>query len=346
MPVGLSTYAFFWRSSDTAPRPLGLPGMLAETRALGATVFQICDYPAIESMSSAQLRDLRDTAAGLDIALELGTRGIWLAQLERYLELAAILDARFVRTMLHTADHRPAPAEAIDLLRQAVPRYRDQGVTLGLETYEQVPTQDLLAVVHGVDSPNLGVCLDPANCVARLELPAYVIGQVAPHVVNMHVKDFTFTRHEGWVGFSLIGCPLGTGLLDYDGMIRSVSPEERGISQIVEHWLPRATTMEETCRIEQQWTQQSCVFLGGRNQPPRPPGPRRFPPLVSRGRKARRAFTATRPRNSLTLAAEPLWAQRIITIQFRDAGCVLTLAEDPADPTEGLKRSIDLGRTP
>lgn len=261
MPVGLSTYAFFWRSSDAAPRPLGLPEMLAQTNALGASVFQICDHPAIESMSPARLRDLRDHAAYLGVTLELGTRGISLAHLERYRELAALLDAGLVRSMLHTADHKPSPGEAISLLRQAMPRYRDQGVTLGLETYEQVPTKDLLAVVQGVDSPNLGVCLDPGNCVARLEMPAYVIGEVAPHVVNMHIKDFVFTRQEGWVGFSLTGCPLGTGLLDYDAMVRAVRPEARGINQIIEHWLPRASTIEETCRTEQKWTRESVEFL-------------------------------------------------------------------------------------
>lgn len=261
MPVGLSTYAFFWRSSGAAPRPMDLPAMLTETKSLGASVFQICDYPAIEAMSPTQLRGLRDRAAGLGIALELGTRGISLAHLERYLELAGVLGVRFVRSMLHTAEHKPAPEEATALLRQAMPRYRDQGVTLGLETYEQVSTSDLLTVVHGVDSPDLGVCLDPGNCVARLEMPAYVIGEVAPHVVNMHVKDFTFTRQEGWVGFSLVGCPLGTGLLDYDGMVRAVRPAERGISQIVEHWLPRAGTMAETCQIEQEWTRHSAEFL-------------------------------------------------------------------------------------
>lgn len=144
-------------------------------------------------------------------------------------------------------------------------RYSDQGVTLGLETYEQVPTKDLLTVVRAVSSPSLGVCLDPGNCVARLEMPAYVIGQLAPHVVNMHVKDFAFTREEGWVGFSLTGCPLGTGLLNYDAMVRVVRPEARGINQIVEHWLPRASTMEETCWIEQEWTRRSAEFLIGRS---------------------------------------------------------------------------------
>jgi 3-oxoisoapionate decarboxylase len=261
MPVGLSTYAFFWRSSDAAPRPLGLPEMLAETAALGATVFQICDYPAIESMSQAELQRLRDQAADLGITLELGTRGITLAHLERYRELAVALGVRFVRSMLHTAKHKPAPAAAADLLRQAVPRYRDEGVTLGLETYEQVSTKDLLTVIQRVDSPNLGVCLDPANCVARLEMPADVIAAVAPYVVNMHVKDFTFTRKEGWVGFSLIGCPLGTGLLDYDALVQAVRPGERGVSQIVELWLPRGISIADTCRTEQEWTRQSAEFL-------------------------------------------------------------------------------------
>jgi sugar phosphate isomerase/epimerase len=267
MAIGLSTYAFFWRSSAAAPRPVGLTAMLEETAALGCDVFQICDFPAVESMTQAELRGVRDHARGLGIALELGTRGISLARLEKYRELAASLGARFVRSMLRTADHRPSTAEAAGLLREALPRYQDQGVTLGLETYEQVATTDLVAVVRAVDSPNLGVCLDPGNCVARLELPEYVIGEVAPYVVNMHVKDFTFTREEGWVGFSLIGCPLGTGLLDYDGMIRAVRPESRGISQVVEHWLPRASTMEETCRTEQEWTRHSVEFLLSRSPP-------------------------------------------------------------------------------
>jgi hypothetical protein len=76
MAIGLSSYAFFWRSSAAAPEPLGLHEMLAETASLGVSVFQICDYPAIESMTPAQLRAVRDDAAGRGITLELGTRGI------------------------------------------------------------------------------------------------------------------------------------------------------------------------------------------------------------------------------------------------------------------------------
>lgn len=265
MAIGLSTYAFFWRASRDAPRPAGLADMLEETAGLGASVFQICDYPAIESMTPDELCCVREHAAALGITLELGTRGIRSAHLEKYRALAAALDVRFVRSMLHTKDHKPSTGEAIALLGEVMPDYRDQGVTLGLETYEQVATADLLAVVREVDSPYLGVCLDPGNCVARLETPEYVIAQVAPYVVNMHVKDFAFTRQEGWVGFSLTGCRLGTGLLDYEAMIAAVRPRARGISQIVEHWLPPAGTMEQTRRTEGEWTRHSAEFLLSRS---------------------------------------------------------------------------------
>ncbi|MFJ6564216.1 sugar phosphate isomerase/epimerase family protein [Streptomyces sp. NPDC091412] len=262
MAYGISTYAYFWRVSARAPRPLSLTDMLRDTAELGGEVFQICDYAPIESYDAAGLADVRATARDLGLCLELGTRGILPERLDTYLELARELDVTLVRSMLNTADHRPGTAEATALLRQAVPRYADAGVTLGLETYEQVATADLLAVVRGVDSPQLGVVLDPGNSVARLERPADVVAATAPHVVNIHVKDFAFTRRDGWVGFTYAGCPLGEGLLDYDGMIAAVRPAERGINQIVEHWLPwQDEGFEATARLEHQWTQHSINTL-------------------------------------------------------------------------------------
>lgn len=167
-----------------------------------------------------------------------------------------------VRSMLNTADHRPDTTEAVALLKEAVPRYAAAGVTLGLETYEQVATDDLVSVVRAVDDPHLGIVLDPGNSVARLERPADVVAATAPYVVNIHVKDFAFTRRDGWVGFTYAGCPLGEGLLDHDGMIAAVSPEERGINQIVEHWLPwQDEGYDATARLEHQWTQHSINTL-------------------------------------------------------------------------------------
>jgi len=70
MAVGLSTYAFFWQHSDAAQRPLTVVQMLEQTRDLGGSVFQICDYPAIETTSDAGLAEIRAAAQAADIALE------------------------------------------------------------------------------------------------------------------------------------------------------------------------------------------------------------------------------------------------------------------------------------
>jgi 3-oxoisoapionate decarboxylase len=187
--------------------------------------------------------------------------------LERYLQIADALGARFVRTMLSAVDDRPSRDRQVKSLESVVPGYAQQGVTLGLETYEQISTGDLVAVVEAVGSPNLGICLDPGNCVARLEHPATVIERTAPYVVNMHIKDFKFARQAGLVGFSLTGCPLGTGLLDYDFMARTVEPEARGINQVVEQWVPPLGSIEETCRLEAEWAKLSVDFLKAHAQP-------------------------------------------------------------------------------
>ncbi|MFF2846210.1 sugar phosphate isomerase/epimerase family protein [Streptomyces sp. NPDC058001] len=262
MAYGISTYAYFWRISARAPRPLTLLDMFQDTRDLCGEVFQICDYPDIETYDDARLADLRAAAADLGLTLELGTRGVRPAHLLRYLDLAAKLGVTLVRSMTNTADHRPGTDEAIALLADSVPAYADAGVTLGLETYEQVSTDDLLTVVRAVDDPHFGVVLDPGNSVARLERPADVVRATAPHVVNIHVKDFAFTRRDGWVGFTYAGCPLGEGLLDHQGMVDTVRPDERGIHQIVEHWLPwQDDGFDATARLEHQWTQHSIKTL-------------------------------------------------------------------------------------
>ena len=265
MAIGLSTYAFFWRISERVERPLTLQDMMEQTHESGCSVFQICDYSRLETMSAAELAAVGRTAKELGIRLELGTRGVTFEHLRRYLGFAEQLDVTLVRSMVNTAEHRPTDDAAVDLLTQAAPEYAERGVTLALETYEQVPSARLVGIVEAVGSEHVGICLDPANCVAGLELPADVVARSAPYVKNWHVKDFAFTRQAGWVGFTLAGCPLGEGLLDYDGVVAAIQPAANDINQIVEHWLPWQADAETTCALESQWTQHNVNYLRSRS---------------------------------------------------------------------------------
>ncbi len=179
--IGLSTYSFFWQwHAETVAEPITLTGMIDKTAALGATLLQICDYPLIESYTDEELRILKAYGDSKGVTFELGTRGVTPEHLALYLRLAQALDVTLVRSMLYTATSRPTASEAEQMLKDAVVGYEAVGVTLALETYEQVSSSVLVDIVTAVGSPNLGICLDPANCVAALEHPADVVRRTAP----------------------------------------------------------------------------------------------------------------------------------------------------------------------
>ena len=263
--IGLSTYAYFWRFSERVAHPLSLTDMLRDTAWLGADLFQICDYAPLETLTSDELAGVRALADELGLTLELGTRGTDPDHLLTYLRLAGALGASLVRSMWTSGDDRPDAIESDRRLRLVMPEYEAAGCTLALETYEQVSSTELVALVRSVDSPYLGICLDPANTVANLELPGDVTARCLPFVKNWHVKDFDFSREAGWVGFNLLGVPLGTGRLDYDGMRASLQPASRGINQVIEHWLPWTTDEETTVRLEREWTEDNLTYLRSKN---------------------------------------------------------------------------------
>lgn len=259
--IGLSTYAYFWRTSDRVPEPMTLEDVLRDTAAQGLRLVQICDHRPLVAYDDDQLAALRALADELDLTLELGTRGTRPDVLRRWLEMAVALRAPLVRTMWTDGDDRPDAVETERRLREVLPAYETAGVTLALETYEQVATPDLVAVVRAIDSDRLGIVLDPANVVARLEHPDDVVARCAPFVANWHVKDFAFSRKDGWVGFALTSTPLGEGLLDHDrtadALAAAPNPHvarDGGVNRVVEHWLPWQGDAETTTRLEAEWT--------------------------------------------------------------------------------------------
>ncbi len=268
--LGLSTYAYTWRMSDRVPEPMSLDDALRDAASHdGVDLFQICDHLPLDTASDERLAAIRALADELGLTLEVGTRGTHPDHLARYLHIARALGATLVRSMWTDGDDQPDAAETERRLRAALPAYEQAGVTLALETYEVVATRDLVAVVAAIGSDHLGICLDPANTVARLEHPADVVALTAPYVANWHVKDSGFTRSPGWVGFQYTGVRTGTGILDHDAVRAAIDPDTRGINRVIEFWLPwqddhagaeplpGETPAETTTRTEAEWTRHT-----------------------------------------------------------------------------------------
>lgn len=276
MKIGIGTYALFWEGSDRNSAPLSIEAMVDRAARLGCEVFQVCDDPRLEKMEATAVRDLRERAEILDVSLELGTRSIGREHLARYIDLAETLDARTLRSMVQSQEILPSPEAAIEELRAVLPRLERADVVLALETYEQVPTRTLLDIIDELDSPHVGICLDPANCVSALEHPKDVVRSCASRTANLHVKDFAFTRQEGWVGFTYSGAPLGEGLLDLDHELTAVYGSRAATeapSAIVEHWLPWQGDLTSTLTAERDWTDRALAALREWRAAQHPPAP-------------------------------------------------------------------------
>ncbi len=259
--IGLSTYSLFWEISDRSPKPLSVEGMIERTQSLGCHVLQICDYPPVEAFDSARLRSIRETAWDAAVELEVGTRGTNREHILTYVKLAESLGATMLRSMVQPVRGGLAYPETVADLKGLGNALETSGVSLALETYEQLSSSDLVRIVREVDNPRIGIALDPANCVAGLENPRDVIERCAPYTLNLHVKDFAFTRQAGWVGFTYAGAPMGEGLLDYEHEIAQVRPHERGINRIIEHWLVWQGTPEATVAEERRWTELAVNYI-------------------------------------------------------------------------------------
>lgn len=268
--LGVSTYAYVWRRHRDLAARMSLDDVLHDARQHGLGVVQLCDDEEVEHPDPARLQHLRDTAERLGLTLETGTKGVEPEHLRRHLQTARLLGSRLVRSMLSSTRGRPDVDDAVRALRVSMPAFERHGVTLALETYEQYRTEDLIRVVREVGSPALGICLDPGNSVAALENPRDVVAATAPHVANVHVKDFAFSRSEGMIGFRLEGERLGRGLLDHQHMVDCLASAGVQANQIVEHWMPRRGTLPDTAAAEAAWVEHSVAWLRSRPGLPSP----------------------------------------------------------------------------
>jgi L-ribulose-5-phosphate 3-epimerase UlaE len=80
---------------------------------------------------------------------------------------------------------------------------------------------------------------------------------LAPHAVNLHLKDYRIALDPHGVGLRFVGVPLGQGRMDTAGVFDALRRNGRDVSVILEHWLPRAETPEATFAAEDDWISQS-----------------------------------------------------------------------------------------
>lgn len=257
--LALSTYTYPWS--------IGLPGhpprapmshldLLDRAVDLGVRVVQIADNrPLDESGVDALGRDAQERG----IAVEIGTRGLGPG-LVRSARIAAALGATFVRVVVDTPENRPSPDQALDRLASFREQFRRLGLVLAIENHDRFRAHELADIVRR-SGDWVGVCLDTANSLGRLETVEHVVGVLGPFSVNLHLKDVTIRRHPSGLGFEVVGTPLGEGVVPLDWVLAELGRHGRVHSAALELWTPPADDLDATIAREHAWAARSVSWV-------------------------------------------------------------------------------------
>lgn len=134
------------------------------------------------------------------------------------LQRTALLSSRRYETFRTRDDFRRFEDQArrsLALARAVIERHQ---VLLAVENHKDWRADELIALLRGVNSPAIGVCLDTGNSIALLESPAETLDALAPHTLTTHIKDMAVDEYAD--GFLLSEVPLGTGFVDLPAIFR------------------------------------------------------------------------------------------------------------------------------
>jgi sugar phosphate isomerase/epimerase len=265
MRTGIGSWTYGWsigvKGYPPPANPLTALDLLSRARDFGIGLVQIADNLPLDRLPESELAELKRRAAEWNIELEIGTTGVEPEHLLRFLKLAQYLGARLVRSLLSDTHSRADLPQASAWLREVLPAFEDANVCLALENYERYTSRELAGLVHEIDSPCLGVCLDTVNSLGAMETPAMVVGELAPFVRSLHVKDFQIVRVESRMGYSVTGCAVGDGMLNIGWLLDELRAVGSTPNMIIELWTPYCGSVEKTIALEQEWASRSVTFL-------------------------------------------------------------------------------------
>jgi sugar phosphate isomerase/epimerase len=265
MRLGISSHACAWAIGvpgyPQPARPLTVERLLQRAVELQVGVVQIADNLPLHALTEAELRTVASFAQHHRLKLEVGTQGIELGHLRKYLALAEQLSSPIVRTLLDSPERHPRANEVLEILKPVLPEYARAGVCLAIENHDRFPARVLAEILDALDSPAVGICLDTANSLGCGEGLDTLLPILGPRVVNLHVKDFRAERLPHQKGFVIGGCPTGDGLVDVPRLLTALRSHGRDPNAIVELWVSPLASLDETIAQEAAWVEKSVRCL-------------------------------------------------------------------------------------
>ena len=138
----------------------------------------------------------------------------------RHISYADQIGARVMRVvgsslMYRFEPHEPQIQKLIWMFSEAVKIAERLNIKLAVENHIDFNSDEILQIIKGVNSPNMGVNFDSGNFLRVLDDPIQAMEKLAPYVLATHIKDLLPVKGvpvTEWYFFSCV--PTGKGLIE------------------------------------------------------------------------------------------------------------------------------------
>lgn len=253
MKLGLHTYTLhLWGlgqnwgiQADPRPKEMNLIQLMDNAVKWGLDGLHItgCD---LESKDDNRLREVKEAAETRGLYLEYNfsldeefdprltdtiAQGISITE-KIGADLAKLsLDIRRPRPLYGSCFHPQVMRQLCDVyddVLATVPLLEKTGIKLALENHTETFADEILWLIHQIDHPLVGVCVDTVNSMGVLENPETAVKKLAPYAFSNHFCDHKLDRDQFGIRFH--GVALGDGDIDCFKTyktIRDNSPTDR-----------------------------------------------------------------------------------------------------------------------
>jgi len=266
--LGISSYSFPYAVGNQ-----GIPDLIPETRldafglvdkaaALGVPVLQIADNCPLHEMGPEKLFELSRYAQQKGIRIEVGMRGLIPERILEYAQVCSILKSSLLRIVIDSEGDEPDTDEIVRRIREILPDLEERGIVLGIENHDRLTSETFREIMERCESPYVGIVLDTVNSFGCEEGTWQVVKELAPYMVNFHMKDFQITRIASKLGFEITGTVAGEGRLQFPKLLEVFGEQARSdYSTILELWMKPEPTIEQTLEKENCWVEKSIFNL-------------------------------------------------------------------------------------
>jgi len=170
------------------------------------------------------LRDVRKMIDKFGMFVEIDTCGTNPENLTKALNICKILGADTIRVYASVGGNiKEELKQAPGQLRQVLPLCIDYGIKVAFENHEYETSQEVLQVVHEVNSEYVGTHVDTGNSMMVWEDPSEAVKAMAPYAVSTHFKDHLVIMVNNCP--YIVGVPLGKGSMDCAECFRILAEE-------------------------------------------------------------------------------------------------------------------------